>query len=283
MNGLNDLSNIHVLALVPPGGTTDVAIMELKDDVVQGATEGFEIIIVSGEQIVKLLELFGFLGDTLGLNAMMSVFGHNSHNNCHLCSYFGTKDDANGGRYAKTNRVSSSTSFRRTDYRHACIQKLGGVSSAMLREIGIKPKSTQSPLALDKIAYGIRAKEHLIPTADNKPVMFSSMDSIQACLISPDHLRDALNLLYFALKKKTARRLFETFIIDRLVHCGLPVQRKLFHAGKNLLHTMSVCCLRYCFSKCMVIFAIFAVEAGSCSALLRFRYSNRFQYSTINC
>lgn len=168
----------------------------------------------------------------MGLNALINVLGHRSINNFHQ-SYFSIRVLPNVSRYAKKDRLSTDTPYRRTGHKHDCITR-STKNDKSRREIGLKLKCDKAPSALQAISDEIMANSFRVPKHQREPVVQTCIETVQACIVAPDHLltalfRDALNILFTTVKKKAFRDVLELYLISYLTESGLTEQRKLFH------------------------------------------------------
>lgn len=114
-----------------------------------------------------------------------------------------------------------------------------------LRPRGVREHGNSLESPLEKIATGIMKYNGEVPTSNGIPVVPQFFDSLQSCIVSPDHLltalvRDAINLSYHTLGSKELRRGVEAFMLAHLNACDMTRQSKLFHPTKNVLHGMNM-------------------------------------------
>lgn len=227
---------VRILALTPPGVSTNDVIHALLPDIVRMATKGITVLDADGNSIRLFLDILAFVADYPEVAHCLDVVRHLGSSPCHLCAFRRMKNGPNS-RYAHTTEIHSQDSaFMRTGPRTEAMGS-AEVTSQEYNNLGMKGshehEAINSPLhALHKaLKEAVRATK-LPKTENGVPVVVPFFDQYRSTMVAPDHLltigKNLLNAAFALLPNDNYRKSADTRIRDALRSNGLILQNKIY-------------------------------------------------------
>ena len=235
LNSRTEAGCLHKICLAPPGiEATDVMAIIIKD-IVDGMTEGIEVMF-KGEKALIFLDCLCYNGDCPALASALGTKGHRGDCPCHVCSFRRKKK----GKLSivTSNGVSSVTcSAKRTHRKVRDIQRQTENNAGTLEIIGVgKP---DAPLLV--LSDEIKKLENIPKTSEGKQVVPNCFDGFRFSLVSPDHVFLGLisNVLQNLLKymKPVERAQFDKCITGILGRNGLLGRSSILSSDNSILKT----------------------------------------------
>lgn len=241
-------SAVRIISLAPPG--TDIAEIydAVLDDVLKGASEGFQAMTADGTSVRVFLDLVAIVADTPAGNALLDVLGHTSNAPCHLCRFRREVRPASLARYTATGVSSRFTSAARHWKVHEAIRRCEPRDDE-LQALGMTNASRMRRLPLHRYAERLETYARLgeLPVdVHGRSVVPGCFDPYHAVVVAPDHLlcgifRDSVNAAIALFPSPDQRRLFNSILLSALEDAGLPgVENELVNASQASLHSMTM-------------------------------------------
>lgn len=111
--------------------------MTILDDLIEGASKGFDVMDADGVNRKVFLDVVGILGDTPALNASLDVMGHTALACCHLCGFRKQPSTCNTSLFTISTHSTAVTAAQRSTAKHQAIFACSPTGS-VLRNLDIK-------------------------------------------------------------------------------------------------------------------------------------------------
>lgn len=238
----NPTSCVRKLCLCPPGTNINDIIRELKDDIIDGMTNG-RTVEINNEKTQIFLDLLGYIGDSPALASVVGSKGHNANIPCHLCIIEKSNDLGFGLKFFHDSLTDSrNPCLKRTYYRVEDIARNAQDKKEILDKLGLK--SDESSLSVIRRAI-IENKKNIPYNNEEEQILPGIFDEYRSSLISPDHVFLGLssNLLNIVINflEKADRIKLEAYVrcfLKEVVSTGSNCN--VLNSNKNKVGTLTI-------------------------------------------
>lgn len=219
----------RILTLSSHGQDTNEVFNHIIDDVVLGATEGFDSVDAKGKRTKIFLDAAAKVGDFPAVSESTDVSGHMSDAHCSFCSVRKRKGGSLPPILFTTALHSRRFSLTRFDERMRAI-RAENPSHTIRQHLGTSCETEEDALKLFSVRMAAafqQARHKTRKSNTGEFILNNYFDSYLSAAACPDHLfkgliENVLTLCFDTLSSDHERRLADASICQCVQHNGLP-------------------------------------------------------------
>ena len=202
----------------------------IVDDIVRGATTGFEGTDPFGGRVKVFLDLLANVGDYPAASACSDLMGHTANTPCSVCTFPRRKGTGTGELVYSSGIHSRRLSNIRFDERMRAIRSEGALSDHVRKSLGVNCRTVEEASAKFNVQVASALRESVLRLqlkGDGTPVVPGVFDSYLSTAILPDHLltgliKNVLHVCFRCLNSDGDRHSFDEVICSYISETNLP-------------------------------------------------------------
>ena len=250
------VSACRVLSLTPHGHSVNDVLSLIHDDLIIGASKGFDSIDPFGRPVRIFLDTVAMFGDYPALTATTDVRGHNALAFCTFCTFRDHNRAKSGSKLYSTAWHSRRLGASRSDHRRNMIRPELR-DDALQQLLGYSTKGLQDTnnLPMVRLAADLGKVRYMVRNDAGTSVLPAGFDSVQSMAAAPDHLvsnliDNTLEVCFHALQDNRSRRVVQVRMISEAVRNGLreegaflKLKNTTFEGLRSLAMSTRICML----------------------------------------